>query len=173
MIPTLTTDRLILRAHRPEDFEPFAAMMAEPQVARFITFNGEPQTPAESWRVLAAIIGCWTLRGFGMWAVEERVTGRYLGRVGPWQPEGWPGFEIGWGLSGAAQGRGYATEAAQAAIDWSRAALGVGRILHIIHPDNAPSQAVARRLGATIVGHWDAPWNATCELWASDPPAAA
>ena len=171
MIPTLATDRLILRAHRPEDFEPFAAMMAEPEVARFITLNGQPQTPAEAWRILAAIIGCWTLRGFGMWAVEERASGRYMGRVGPWQPEGWPGFEIGWGLSGTAQGQGYATEAAQAAIDWSRATLSVGRILHIIHPDNVPSQRVARRLGAGVVGQWDAPWGVVCDLWASDPPA--
>ena len=173
MIPTLSTDRLILRPHRAEDYEPFAAMMAEPQVAEFITFNGKPQTRGESWRILAAIIGCWTLRGFGMWAVEERASGRYLGRVGPWQPEGWPGFEIGWGLSGAAQGKGYATEAAQAAIDWSRATLGVGRILHIIHPDNVPSRRVAERLGAAIVGQWDAPWGVVCDLWASDPEAAA
>lgn len=171
MIPTLETERLILRAHRAEDFEPFAAMMAEPAVARFITLTGQPQTRDESWRILAALIGGWTLRGFGMWAVEERATGRYLGRVGPWQPEGWPGFEIGWGLSGAAQGKGYATEAARAAIDWSRATLGVGRILHIIHPDNIPSQRVAQRLGATIVGQWDAPWGQTCDLWASDPGA--
>lgn len=169
MIPTIGTERLILRPHRAEDFEPFAAMMAEPEVARFITLNGEAQSRSDSWRILAAIIGCWTLRGFGMFAVEEKATGCYLGRVGPWQPEGWPGFEIGWGLSGAAQGKGYATEAARAAIDWSRQTLGVGRILHIIHPDNRPSQRVAERLGAKIVGQWHAPWDTVCDLWASDP----
>jgi len=173
MIPTLTTERLILRPHGPEDFEPYAALMAEPGVARFMTVDGQPQSRADAWRGLASVIGCWTLRGFGMWAVEERATGRYVGRVGPWQPEGWPGFEIGWGITAAAEGRGYATEAAAASVVWAHATLGVDRILHIIRPDNAPSQAVARKLGARIVGQWDAPWGATCDLWATDREAFA
>lgn len=168
MIPMLTTERLILRAHRADDFEPYAAMMADPGVARFLTMDGQPQSRADAWRALAAIIGCWTLRGFGMWAVEERATRRYVGRVGPWQPEGWPGFEIGWGTVPEAQGKGYATEAAVAAAAWSFATLGVDRILHIIRPDNGPSQAVAKKLGGRIVAQWDAPWGATCDLWVTD-----
>jgi RimJ/RimL family protein N-acetyltransferase len=171
MIPTLTTARLILRAHRADDFEPYAEMMADAGVARFLTFDGQPQSRGDAWRTLAAVIGCWTLRGFGMWAVEERATRRYIGRVGPWQPEGWPGFEIGWGTVPEAQGKGYATEAAVAAAVWSFATLGVDRILHIIRPDNGPSQAVARKLGARIVGQWDAPWGAACDLWATDRDA--
>ena len=171
MIPMLTTERLILRAHRADDFEPYAAMMADPGVARFLTLDGQPQSRADAWRALAAVIGCWTLRGFGMWAVEERATRRYVGRVGPWQPEGWPGFEIGWGTAPEAQGKGYATEAAVAAAAWSFATLGVDRILHIIRPDNAPSQAVAKKLGARIVRQWDAPWGVTCDLWATDRDA--
>lgn len=171
MIPTLTTDRLILRPHGAADFEPYAAMMAEPGVARFLTIDGQPQSRGDAWRGLAAVIGCWTLRGFGMWAVEERASGRYIGRVGPWQPEGWPGFEIGWGIMPDIQARGYATEAATAAAAWSFATLGVDRILHIIRPDNGPSQAVARKLGARVVGPWDAPWGVTCDLWATDRAA--
>ncbi len=167
--PTLHTDRLILRAHKPEDFEPYAGMMAERSVAAFLTMDGEPQSRDVAWRALASIIGCWTLRGFGMWAVEDRATGRYAGRVGPWQPEGWPGFEIGWGIAPAFQRRGYATEAAEAAIAWARETLGVDRILHIIAPNNEPSQAVARRLGARIVGQWEAPWSPPLmDLWATD-----
>lgn len=173
MIPTLTTERLILRAHRPEDYEPYAAMMADPGVARFLTMDGKPQPRSDAWRALAALIGCWTLRGFGMWALEEKATGRYVGRVGPWQPEGWPGFEIGWGTVPDVQGMGYATEAAAAAVVWSHATLGVDRILHIIHPDNAPSQAVARKLGARIVGQWETTWGTTCDLWGTDRAAFA
>ena len=173
MIPTLATERLILRPHRPEDFEPFAAMMADPGVARFLTLDSKPQPRGEAWRALAAVIGCWTLRGFGMWALEEKATGRYVGRAGPWQPEGWPGFEIGWGTVPEVQGRGYATEAAVAAVAWSHAHLGVDRILHIIHPENLASQAVARKLGAAVDGQWDAPWKVTCDLWATDRAAFA
>lgn len=167
--PTIQTDRLILRPIGPEDFEPFAEMMAERSVAAFLTMDGEPQSRADAWRGLAMIAGCWSLRGFGMWAVEERATGKFAGRVGPWQPEGWPGFEIGWGIHPAFQRRGYATEAAEASIKWARETLGVNRIHHIIAPNNAPSQAVAKRLGARIVGTWEAPWSPPdMDLWATD-----
>ena len=169
MIPTIHTERMILRAHVAEDFEPYSEMMADRSVAAFLTMDGEPQSRADAWRSLTMLIGCWTLRGFGMWAVEDRATGRYAGRVGPWQPEGWPGFEIGWGIAPAFQRRGYAVEAAEAAVKWSREVLGMDRILHIIAPNNEPSQAVARRLGARIVGTWQAPWSPPdMDLWATD-----
>lgn len=172
-IPTLRTERLTLRGYRPEDFGPYADMMADPRVARFLSLSGEPQSAEEAWRGLAALIGCWTLRGFGMWAVEETASGAFVGRVGPWQPEGWPGFEIGWAIAPAYQGHGYATEAAAAAVVWAQTTLGVDRILHIIRPDNAPSQAVARKLGAVNTGSWDAPWGVACDLWATDRAAFA
>ncbi len=173
MIPTLTTERLILRPHGPDDVEPYMALMQEPTVAEFLTLDGKPQSRADAWRALAALVGCWTLRGFGMWAIEERATGNYVGRAGPWQPEGWPGFEIGWGVSPSVQGRGYATEAAAVAARWSFDTLGVERILHIIRPDNVASQRVAANIGATIVDQWVAPWGGTYDLWRTDPAGFA
>jgi len=96
--------------------------------------------------------GSWTLKGFGMFSVIDKASGRWLGRVGPWQPEGWPGTEVGWGLLRSEWGKGYAQESATAAIDWAFAALGWSEVIHIIALDNVPSQALARRLGAANVG---------------------
>ena len=89
---------------------------------------------------------------FGMFAVEEKASGDYVGRVGPWYPPGWPGFEVGWAITPDRQGRGYAIEAARGAIDWVFANFTVDRIIHCIDAANAPSQGVARRLGAENEG---------------------
>ena len=80
-IPQLTTDRLLLRGFRPDDFERYAEMMADPDVSRHL-MDGRPLTRAEAWRQLAMFAGHWVLRGYGLWAVEERATGEFLGRVG-------------------------------------------------------------------------------------------
>ena len=117
--PILTTERLLLRAWRASDFEPFADMMADDQVAEFLTVDRRPPDRAMTWRTMAALIGHWRLRGYGLFVVEERATGAFVGRIGPWRPEGWPGFEIGWGLARPYWGKGYAVEAARAAGDWA------------------------------------------------------
>ena len=100
------------------------------------------------WRNTVVIAGHWALYGVGMFAVEERSSGRYVGRVGPWLPPEWPDFEIGWGIAREARGKGYAVEAARASIDWAFATFEIDEIIHCIVADNAPSQAVARKLGA-------------------------
>jgi RimJ/RimL family protein N-acetyltransferase len=92
--------------------------------------------------------GHWALHGFGMFAVEEKSSGKYVGRVGPWCPPGWPGFEVGWGIAKQYRGKGYALEAARASIDWVFATFETDEIIHCIDLVNEPSQAVARRLGA-------------------------
>ena len=90
--------------------------------------------------------------GYGMFVVEERATGAFLGRIGPLAPPGWPGFEIAWGLAPAARGKGFAQEAARAAIDWSFETFALDRIVSIIHPQNLASQRVAERLGERRTG---------------------
>jgi RimJ/RimL family protein N-acetyltransferase len=145
--PTLTTERLLLRGWRAADFEPFVAMMSSEDVARFLTVDRAPQDRAQAWRSMAMFVGHWMLRGFGMFVVEERETGAFVGRVGPWRPEGWPGFEIGWGLSRPHWGKGYAVEAARAAGDWAFATFDLEEIISLIHVDNVRSQNVAQRLG--------------------------
>jgi RimJ/RimL family protein N-acetyltransferase len=144
-IPTLETERLILRAPAPEDFEPWAAFAADEEAARFL---GGAQTRAGAWRQMCTMAGAWTVRGFSMWSVVERSTGRWVGRLGPWQPEDWPGTEVGWGLAREAWGKGYATEGATAAINWAFDTLGWTEVIHSIDKDNVNSHAVAKRLGS-------------------------
>ena len=170
--PVLETSRLLLRPPVEDDLDGWAALMADAAAARFI---GGPQRRPVAWRGMAAVAGCWALRGFGMFSVLERAGGRWVGRVGPWQPEGWPGPEIGWGLIPECWGRGYATEAAAAAADWALAALGWSEFIHLIAPENTASAAVAARLGSTLRGPARMPepfedrrvdlWGQSAERW--------
>jgi len=147
MIPTLQTERLVLRAFAPSDFETFATFMSDPDVMRYLT--GRPLSRADAWRNLSSAIGHWTLRGYGTWAVECKEDGAFIGRVGMVNPEGWPGLEVGWTLGKPYWGRGFATEAARAALRYAFLTQPVERMISCIHPDNAASQAVALRLGET------------------------
>src|SRR5215208_1421034 len=120
MGPILETARLILRPPREEDLAGWADLMGTEESARFI--GGTMARPA-AWRGMATMAGSWALKGFGMFSVIDKASGEWLGRVGPWQPEGWPGTEVGWGLKRSAWGKGYAQESAEAAIDWAFGAL--------------------------------------------------
>jgi len=144
--PTLETERLILRPPAPEDFEPYCAFMAL-DATRFI---GGPQARSAAWRGLASIIGAWTLNGHSMFSFVEKASGRWIGRGGPWTPEGWPGNEVGWAIIPEAQRRGYAREASVAAMDWAFDTLGWREVIHCIDPANAASIALARSLGSDL-----------------------
>jgi RimJ/RimL family protein N-acetyltransferase len=102
-----------------------------------------------------------------MLSVIEKATGRWVGRLGPWQPEGWPGTEVGWGLTRDAWGRGYASEGAAATIDWAFDTFGWDEVIHTIDRANVNSQAVARRLGSTILRQavLPAPLNLPVDCW--------
>lgn len=103
-----------------------------------------------------------------MFSVIEKASGRWVGRVGPWRPEGWPGTEVGWGLLRSAWGQGYATEAAAVGIDWAFERLGWTEVIHCIAPENLSSAAVARRLGSINrgPGRLPAPFDtAEIDLW--------
>ena len=150
---TLETERLLLRMWRADDFEPFAAMCEDPEVMRYLL--GKIMTRHEAWRSMAFHVGHWQLRGYGHWAVEEKSSGRFVGRVGFLNPEGWPGFEIGWTLARDCWGRGYATEGARAALGHAFTEMGREHVISLIHPDNAASIRVAERLGEKLEGETD------------------
>lgn len=146
-VPVLTTQRLVMRGFGEGDFEAYAAMLADPEVARYLG-DGLPMSRRDAWRHLAMVIGHWALRGFGLWAVEERETGAFVGRVGLLEPAEWPGFELAFTLRRESWGRGYAREAGRAALDHARDVLGRSEIMSIIRPGNAASIRVAEALGA-------------------------
>ena len=125
--PTLQTARLVLRPTAKEDLDGFATLIGDPESARFI---GGVQSRSMAWRAMHAMAGSWALQGYAMFSVLERTTGRWVGRVGPWMPDGWPGTEVGWGVLREFWGRGYATEAAEAAVDWAFDHLGWTRVIH-------------------------------------------
>lgn len=149
-IPTITTERLVLRPWRQDDLDAYAAMCADPEVMRYL--GGHTLDRDGSWRNIALFMGHWALRGYGLWAVEHRLDATFVGRVGLWRPEGWLGLEVGWALARSQWGQGYATEAGRAAMDFAWSALGVDELISLIQPANQGSQRVAERLGLRVAG---------------------
>jgi len=144
-----------------------------PATAQCFTSDGKPVVGEfVGWRNAAIRAGHWALHGFGLFVVEEKLTGRYAGRVGPWFPAGWPGFEVGWGIAKSFRGKGYAVEAAAASIDWAFATFEIDKIVHCIRPENVASQNVAQRLGATIERQVEL-FDRAADLWVTDRDAWA
>jgi RimJ/RimL family protein N-acetyltransferase len=161
----IETPRLLLRLPRSEDLDGWAAMMEDEEAAKFI---GGAMPRAVSWRGMMSVIGSWHAMGFGMFSVIEKSTGRWVGRLGPWMPDGWPGTEVGWAIVRDCWGQGYATEGAAAATGWAFDHLGWDRVIHCIDPANVPSQAVARKLGSRNLGPGKLPppfETAPIEIW--------
>lgn len=159
------TSRLILRVPRVDDLGPWAEMMADQEVAQYI---GGAVPRAVSWRALMTMIGSWHAHGFAMFSVIEKSTGRWVGRLGPWQPDGWPGTEVGWAIVRDCWGKGYAPEGAAAATDWAFSQLGWTDVIHSIDPANVASQAVARKLGSRNLGRGKLPapfQHSIVDLW--------
>ncbi|WNO53772.1 GNAT family N-acetyltransferase [Stakelama saccharophila] len=170
--PVLFTERLMLRPLNGDDLDGYAAFAADEETMRHL---GGTMDRAEAWRDLSLRAGAWITRGFSMFSVIERATGAWVGRIGPWQPEGWPGTEVGWGVRREFAGRGYAHEAAVMCMDYAVDVLGWTHIIHTIAPDNARSAALARRLGSQNGGPTTLPrpldhirvdaWGQTAEEW--------
>ena len=149
-IPTLVTDRLLLRAFRAGDVEDYAALNADPEVLRF---RGEkPWDRGRAWRHMAFLLGSWPLGGAGMWALEHRETGELVGIAGFSEPAGWPGFELAGALARRFWGQGYATESGREALAYAFTVLEKERIISLIHPENRASIRAAQRIGERLLG---------------------
>lgn len=144
MTPVLETERLVMRGFAPGDVDAFAGFYAS-DASRFV---GGPDERHATWRRLAAYAGCWSLRGYGKFVVEEKASGAVVGIVGPWYPEGWPEPEIGWTVLPEFQGRGYAAEAAARGLLYAYDELGWTTAISAIFPGNVRSFRLAERLGA-------------------------
>lgn len=141
MIPTLTTERLILRGPETRDWPAFRDFFASDRAVH----AGGLKDAKQAWTFFAAEIGHWHLRGFGMWTVEQ--DGAPIGLVGCWYPETWPEREIGWLIWDGFEGRGFAAEAARAARAHCYGPFGWDTAVSYIHRDNTRSIALAERLG--------------------------
>jgi RimJ/RimL family protein N-acetyltransferase len=160
-IPTLSTQRLTLRAPCAADFDVFADFFSSDR-AKYV---GGPATREQSWRMWATELGHWPLRGYGRWALEEKATGKFVGITGPWNPEGWPEPEIGWDLMNGYEGKGYATEAALAALTYAYETLGWPTAISLVAPPNDGSRHVAKRMGATYDGMFAHERHGDLEIW--------
>ena len=139
-----------MRMWREDDSEAYAELCADPEVMRFL--GGKTFDRTEAWRHLAMMIGHWQLRGYGLWAVEEKASGRLAGRIGFLNPAGWPGFELGWTLKREFWGKGYASEGARQALEYAFSELDQPHVISLIHAENRASIRVAERLGETFEG---------------------
>ena len=175
----LETPRLILRPLRMEDFDAWAAMHSDEITMKFI---GGPQPRATAWRSFMCMCGAWNMTGVAMFSVIEKSSGKWVGRLGPWYPEGWPDHEVGWGIAREHWGKGYASEGAAATMDYAFDVLGWTELIHCIEENNLASQGVAKRLGSRLLRRVKMPapyehmlvdaWGQTREQWRAKKGAA-
>jgi len=149
-VPIIETERLILREFREDDFPVYEALAADMNVMRFL--GGKTMDRVEAWRHMAFMVGHWTLRGYGYFALEEKESGQFIGRAGFTNPAGWPGFELGWTIAPTHQRRGFAFEAASRLLRFAFEDLDKAHVISLIHRDNLPSKRVAEKLGETVEG---------------------
>lgn len=155
VVPRLTTERLLLRELRIADFEAYAANCADPNAMKYMSGVVDRRM---SWRLFAALSGAWLVTGSGWWAIEEIATGTYIGTVGAFVRETQLGLgregaiELGWSLHPPAWGKGYASEAAKAALDWAFSTQDVARAIAHMDPGNVASARVAEKIGMTCDG---------------------
>jgi RimJ/RimL family protein N-acetyltransferase len=151
VVPLLETPDLLLRGPRPSDLPAAAAMHTDPAFYRFL--GNKPHSQEDVWRRLLGQLGHWAMLGYGSWAIEEKTTGEYLGGVGffDFQRDLTPSIsgtpEAGWVLTPRVHGRGYASQALQAAMGWADTHLAVERITCIIDPGNVASLRLAGKFG--------------------------
>jgi RimJ/RimL family protein N-acetyltransferase len=150
------TRRLVLRRFAPSDFASYFAMSADPDMARFA--GRAPAGHDEAWMRLLRHTGHWQLFGYGFLAIEEKATGCLVGEAGLADFKrglgaGFDGVpEAGWAIAPWAQGHGYATEAAAAALAWTEASHNLRRSVCVIHGENRASLRVAEKLGYRPLG---------------------
>lgn len=141
----LETERMIFRQWTNDDLEPYLNLCADPQVMKYL--GGNTFSRMEAWRHMAFMLGHHELRGYSHWAVEEKSSGNFIGRMGFLNPADYPGFEIGWTLAPSHWGQGLASEGARALLDYAFEELGQQEVISLIHPENEASKNVSRKLG--------------------------
>lgn len=145
----LETERLMLRQIRADDLDAIAEMNGDPGVMKYIG-DGSTMNRAESAAFMERLVRLWDLRGFGMYAVEHKASGVFMGLVGLHQPESQNEPELGWRMLPKFQGQGFAFEAADKVRSHMFEATGLHAIRHLIQAGNNASIALAKKLGAVF-----------------------
>ena len=152
MKTVLETPRLILREIDPiADFEPWAECFSDDKETMRGLGGGPGMSRAQAWRHMATVIGHQSIHGFSFYSVIEKASGKWVGRVGHWNPEGWPEPEVGWTIYKPFWRKGYATEAGRACRDDAFERLGWPRVVHTIAMDNAASIKTAEAIGSKLL----------------------
>lgn len=167
-IPVFETERLRFRALSMDDFEDECAFYASDRSKGV----GGPRTPGEVWRVITSMLGQWVVLGYGLWGLDDKATGRYMGRAGFLNPADWPEPEIGWTLMEHAEGKGLAYEAAIAVRRYAYETLGWTTAISLIMTDNARSIALAERLGCVRDGMYAHATAGEVPIWRHPGPEA-
>lgn len=151
-VPVLTTERLLLRGHALIDLAPMTAMWADPRVTRFL--GVDPHSSQDTWMRFLRYAGHWSTLGFGYWALEEKSSGSFVGEAGfadyhrLTEPAVDLAPEIGWVLAASVHGKGYATEAARAILQWGREHFGEQQPVRcLIEEGHTASRHVALKCG--------------------------
>jgi RimJ/RimL family protein N-acetyltransferase len=144
--PELETERLWLRQFRDSDLDAYARITSDAETMRYVA-SGEPFDREQAWCSLGYLLGHWRIRGYGLWAAEEKASGALVGRIGLYRPADWPGVEVGWLVARERWGEGFATEGGRAALAHAFTALGECRVISAILPENTASIRVAEKLG--------------------------
>mgnify|MGYP000114527881 FL=1 len=151
MKTVLETPRLILRHIDPAaDFQAWADCFGDPDVMAGLG-GGPGMSRAQAWRHMATCIGHQSIHGYSFYSVVEKASGKWAGRVGHWNPEGWPEPEVGWTIYKPFWRKGFAKETAQACIDYAFETLGWPRVVHTIAMDNVASLKTAEAIGSKLL----------------------
>ncbi len=151
MAVILETERLILRHVDPAaDFDDWADCFGDRDTMRGLG-GGPGMSRAQAWRNMATVIGHQDIRGYSFYSVIEKATNQWVGRIGPWNPEGWPAPEIGWVIHRNHWRKGFAKEAAEACIAFAFETLGWDQVVHTIAMDNDASIKTAESLGSRLL----------------------
>ena len=169
-IPTIETDRLRLTALTEAHFDDYATMLADPESTQWVG-DGQPLDRTNAWRSLAMLLGHWQLRGCGMWALELKETGDFIGRAGLLNPEGWPDLELGWMLKPEYRHHGYATEAGTAVLQFAWKHLQAKRVISLVRVGNEVSDRLAERLGGEHIEDMEF-YGSSRHVFAYYPPHA-
>jgi ribosomal-protein-alanine N-acetyltransferase len=167
MIPTLETDRLILREPRREDFPVYEAFFDDAVAS---AAYGGPLSSGQAWRVLATDLGHWALRGYGRWAGTVKQSGEMIGGCGLWWPEAYPRSELTWWIIPSARKKGYAKEASLAAIKFGYETLGWPLVETHMNDENEPARRLVEALGGKVIGREAFPDGLTRNIYGLPEP---